>query len=578
MMSKKVAYLITVCLLMPALVAASNPLIIIPTELLVPTATSLNVELVGSWPVANVVDLFISGNQAYVAHHLDLSGTETDAILSILDISDPAQPIEINRIEGPYAQSYQVVYADSSYIYTAEDYPHAAGPQIRAYLHADQENYVCWNKFDYYSEVVEMWSQSGYWMIVDANFNDDTGNGLQVYKPVPTEPYDNCEPVTSYEVTGDVTAATYDDQYAYIGTADGSLWILDVSDPNLPSKVSNTPYGSSSIDAIATAPGYVYMAHGTEVKIIDITNPASPGAAQSFTSPVEVAQLGADSGYLYITFENGMYVYDVRDSSAPVQAGTYLDYDDEGFGSALYLENDLIFTGGLDYMYILRFTQAAQPALILETLGPGVVVDGLPISSECDLPSLPPGSQLLSISEDCPEVKSGTEIRFKFPETKFGMYLQCFISTTHTLSQLGLMANKGKYEDALIIFASIDAHELCKNNLPTSTLGKTSQNLLIDHVSGELQYSVLLEELPIEIETSATVLQSDGANDFSIRHDQASNQTTVRCYNGSVILIPKNPTLPPIPLSTGQQVEITSEAVGPITEITYQAFMPLLVK
>ena len=140
------------------------------------------------------------------------------------------------------------------------------------------------------------------------------------------------------------------------------------------------------------------------------------------------------------------------------------------------------------------------------------------------------------------------------------------------------MSNKGKDEDALIIFASIDAHELCNNNLPTSTLGKTSQNLLIDHVPGELQYSVLLEEIPIEVETSATVLQSDGINDFSVDHDQDANQTTVSCYNGTVILIPKNPILPPIALSTGQQVEITSDYVSPISEITYQAFMPLLVK
>ena len=141
-MTKKVAYLITVCLLMPALVGASNPLTIIPTELLVPTVTSLNVDLAGTWPVANIVDLSVYGGQDFVAHHLDRWDPETDAIISILDISDPAQPTEISRIEGSSALSYQAVHADSSYIYTAEDYPHAAGPQIRAYQHTDTDNYV----------------------------------------------------------------------------------------------------------------------------------------------------------------------------------------------------------------------------------------------------------------------------------------------------------------------------------------------------------------------------------------------------------------------------------------------------
>ena len=140
------------------------------------------------------------------------------------------------------------------------------------------------------------------------------------------------------------------------------------------------------------------------------------------------------------------------------------------------------------------------------------------------------------------------------------------------------MANKGKYEEVIMLFAYIDAHEICKNKLPTSALGTTSQNLLIDHVSGELRYTLMLDEIPIEVETNATVLQSDGANDFGISHDQDANRTTVRCFNGSVILIPKNPTLSPIALSTGQQVDITSDSVGPITEIIYQAFVPLVVK
>jgi len=146
------------------------------------------------------------------------------------------------------------------------------------------------------------------------------------------------------------------------------------------------------------------------------------------------------------------------------------------------------------------------------------------------------------------------------------------------MKQFGLMATKGNYENYHIIMKSVDAHEACKNNLPTSSLGTTSRNLIIDHLSGELRYSFTLDNLPIEIATNTTVLQSDGINDFSVDHDQDANQTTVSCYNGTVILIPKNPILPPIALSTGQQVEITSDYVSPISEITYQAFMPLLVK
>ena len=298
-MGKKFTYLTVIGLLFPMLFRAPSYAATSPVGISAPSTTSLNVELVSTWAVAEVVDLHVYDNQAYIAHHINRWDPETDAILSILDISDPDHPTEVDRIEGPYADSYQVVYADSSYIYTAEDYSNYPAIQIQAYQQSDTANYVCWKKFDYYSKAIEMWSHSGYWLFVDGNLLDHTGNGLQVFKPVPTEPYDHCEFVTSYEISGKVTAAAYDDQYAYIGTADGSLWILDFSDPKLPKKVSQTPYGSLPIDAIATAPGFVYLAQGTEIKIIDISNPASPGAAQSFTSPEEVAQLGADSGYLY---------------------------------------------------------------------------------------------------------------------------------------------------------------------------------------------------------------------------------------------------------------------------------------
>jgi hypothetical protein len=576
-MTKIIIYLIIISLLLPASVGASGQSATIPSSITSPSATSLNVELVGTWPVAEVVDLYVYGNQAYVAHHINRWDPETDAILSILDIFDPENPTEIDRIEGPYADSYQVVYADANYIYTAEDYSNYPAIQIQAYQQSDTANYVCWKKFDYYSKAIEMWSHSGYWLFVDANLLDHTGNGLQVFKPVPTEPYDHCEFVSSYEITGKVTAATYDDQYAYIGTADGSLWILDFTDPKLPKKVSQTPYGSLPIDAIAAASGYVYLAHGTEIKIIDVSDPASPGAAQSFTSPVEVAQLGAQGGYLYTTFEDGLYVYDVRDSSAPLQAGYYLDYDEEGFGSALHLANDLVFTGDLDDMNILRFTGSERSAVILEALGPGIVVDGIPVSSSCELPSLPTGGELHSITEDCKEIKSGSEVKFKFPNTPFGLYLKCFIASYSEIKQMGMFISKGKYEDLVIFFSTVDAHNACKHHIPTSSLGTTSETLIIDHISGELRYSFMLENLSVEVGTDATTLQSNGINDFSVAHNQVANQTTVRCYNGSVILVPENPTLPPIALSSGEQVEITSDSVSPITEIIYQTFVPLIV-
>jgi hypothetical protein len=582
-MTKKGAYLIIVCLLMPAVVGVSNPSQIIPTDILVPTVTSLNIERVRNWAVADPVDLHVYDNQAYIAQHIDRYDPLTDAILSILDISDPAHPTEIgDPIEGPYGGSYHTVYADSNYIYTAEDYPNYPAVEIHAYQQSATDDYVCWKKFDYYSKAIEMWSHSGYWLLVDGNLLDHTGNGLQVFKPTPTQPYDNCEFVTSYEVSGKVTTAAYDDQYAYIGTVDGSLWILDVSAPNLPSKVSNTPYGSVPIDAIATAPGYVYLAQGTEIKIIDISNPASPGAARTFTSPVQPAQLGAQGGYLYITFADGMYVYDVGDSSSPVQAGYYLDYDDEGFGSALHLANDLIFAAGLDTMNILRFTGAPQsePAVLLETLSTGIWVDGVEVPYPCEMESTASnGMQDLSL-DACPTVQTNSKLEFKSTESKqkLKLWLQCIAGVFYAISVDDDDVAEGLYGEAALNFILIATAAACEEMQPWTTQSNASPFIVIGHEHGALRYTFQQEQLTNEIRTDVTTILSDGTNDFGVNHDPLANQTTVSCYNGSVILVPENPELPPIALSTGQQVEITGDSVGSITEIIYQAFVPLVVR
>jgi hypothetical protein len=587
-MTRIIIYLIIISLLLPASVAASGQSTTVSSSIASPTATSLNIELVGTWPVAKVVDLHVYDNQAYVAHHINRWDPETDAILSILDVSDPAKPTEIDRIEGPYADSYQVVHADSSYIYTAEDYSNYPAIQIQAYQHTDTENYVCWKKFDYYSEAVEMWSQSGYWLIVDANLLDHTGNGLQVFKPVPTEPYDHCEFVTSYEITGKVTAATYDDQYAYIGTADGSLWILDFSDLKLPSNVSQTPYGSQPIDAIATAPGYVYLAQGTEVKIIDISNPASPGAAQSFTSPVEVAQLGAQGGYLYITFEDGLYVYDVGDSGTPLQAGYYLDYDEEGFGSALHLANDLVYAAGLDYMYILRFTGAQPlPHLLLQPLQEGIEINGVLAPFPCLLPGNTEESVQDEDPVDCLTLQQWDQLEADYKELAVDKYVGCPEGFIELLMQMlgwqEYIATPKEVQEVQMHLLFTILENLCEKSTSFSSNPLGYQTKTVGSIGwkleqGAVRFKVAHEAMNLDIVTESATTRSTGANDFGVANYPDTALSLIACYQGTVEVQPSNSALSPITLQPGYWVEVTSEKVGPVTEITYPVFVPLIVK
>jgi hypothetical protein len=588
-MTKIIIYLIIISLLLPASVAASGQSTTIPSSITSPIATSLNVELVGTWPVEEAIDLYVYGNQAYVAHHFDWYDPPSTALLSILDISDPARPTEIDHIEGPYGDSYQSVYVDLSYIYTA-----SSSPSIVVYQKTDLENYVCFQKFSVYSKVIEMWSHSGYGLFVNANYSDYTGNGLQVFKPVPTEPYDHCEFVTTYEITGKVTAATYDDQYAYIGTADGALWILDFSDPKLPSKVSQTPYGSLPIDAIAAAPGYVYLAQDDEIKIVDVSDPASPGAAQSFTSPVKVAQLGAQGGYLYITFEDdilywkdGLYIYDVRNSSAPVQAGYYLDYDEKAFGNALHLANDLVFAADERRMYILRFTGAQPlPHLLLQPLQEGIEINGVLAPFPCVLPGNTEESVQDEDPVDCLTLQQWDQLEAGYKELAANKYVDCPEGFIELLMQMlgwqEYIATPKEVQEVQMRLLFTILENICKkpasfssNPLGYQSITDGSVGLKLDQ--GAVRFKVAHEAMILDIVTESATTRSTGANDFGVANYPDTALSLIACYQGTVEVQPSNPALSPLTLQPGYWVEVTSENVGPITEIIYQTFVPLIV-
>ncbi len=78
----------------------------------------------------------------------------------------------------------------------------------------------------------------------------------------------------------------------------------------------------------------------------------------------------------------------------------------------------------------------------------------------------------------------------------------------------------------------------------------------------------------MNIETGTAIISSIAKNEFAVGHNPDTDVTFTACYNGSVTVDPTNPALPSLTLETGKQVKVTSDSIGPITNIVLSITAP----
>lgn len=178
--------------------------------------------------------------------------------------------------------------------------------------------------------------------------------------------------------------------YSYVvnkkNNIDGSLEILDVSDPATPLHASNLPVGGDLVSVFVSKsvsnPNAIYAYAVDNAKnlldIIDVTNPFAPvlvssfasGSASSlFTSPTSVFVLGK---YAYITgsASNSINILDISNPKSPTQVGTLQDNINLQGAQSVYVSsvNGLLYafiacsTG--NNLAIVNVSIAAAPSLV----------------------------------------------------------------------------------------------------------------------------------------------------------------------------------------------------------------------
>jgi len=310
----------------------------------------------------------ISGQYAYIA---------AASRSHILDITNPAAPIYVGRIDG-FGGYHQYINVRSGYAYVCN---YDAGLAVVNVTNPSNPVNVIDVPSGYRTARIIFDGNYGYVAIGDS--------GMAIYNV--TNP---ASPVytTKIQTTGRA-ASLYYGAITIGGTPTGHIFIanrnpapgvsaINVLDPNSPVTTSFLPAipaatGSAFIPFYLD--GKVYVAYGTAgLRIIDVTNPSN-------VSLLGTADLGGDSravvvsgNYAYVAArDSGVYVVDVTNPANPFKVKTILTPRARGIS----INGSIVYIAASDSgMGILDITNPADPVIVgytgSEVYGENVAVNG----------------------------------------------------------------------------------------------------------------------------------------------------------------------------------------------------------
>lgn len=288
-------------------------------------------------PVETILNLYVTDKYAYVA--------AAESGLRIVDISNPAQPIEVGVYNPPLIGGIDVI-------------PYGTGPNLPAYLYRQGARGVA----------VDQVAGQVYAYVVAV------GAGLRVVNVSnPSQPVE----VGVLEISegGFVDIAIANGQ-AYLAKPGLGLQIVDISDPTTPQATRlisldwPNEIWSITLSTNQADPPYVYGAAGTCVSqdpgncpgmlhIIDVSNPAAPKTFSSSMFNGYSTDLVVSDRYAYLLAMSGLHVLDISDPTRPHYINFLMDQ-----GSAIAVAGDTLYLATKDTIQIFDLANPVSPVLV----------------------------------------------------------------------------------------------------------------------------------------------------------------------------------------------------------------------
>ncbi|MFH1958338.1 MAG: lamin tail domain-containing protein [bacterium] len=257
-------------------------------------ADSQNVNLIGKLAGGLPRDVSVSGNYAYVA---------AEGLLSIVDISDPANPEQVSYYDTP--GSAYGVSVSGNYAYVAD-------------------------------------GSSGLRVIDISNPASPSETGY-------------------YDTPGFAYGVFVSGNYAYVADGSSGLRIIDITNLFSPSEIGyyDTP---DSARGVYVSGGYAYVVdYSSGLRIIDISNPAAPSEVGYYDTPGHAYGVSVSGNYAYVADYYDVRVIDVSNPAVPAEAGYY----DPGYARGIYISGNYAFVAGSSSG--LRILNISNPLSLSET-------------------------------------------------------------------------------------------------------------------------------------------------------------------------------------------------------------------
>jgi hypothetical protein len=131
-----------------------------------------------------------------------------------------------------------------------------------------------------------------------------------------------------------------------------SLRVLDVSDPANPAWVASTSLPAAPVTAPVVHDGIMTMLTWDELTLVDVSTPTAPALLARFPLPVRGHDLALAGDLVAVAGGYGLSMIDPLDTSEPLQ-GTYVTLQPGGrYGSGgMLVENDILYTGTGEFKF-----------------------------------------------------------------------------------------------------------------------------------------------------------------------------------------------------------------------------------
>jgi hypothetical protein len=248
-------------------------------------------------------DAVVSGGLAYVGNY-----TPYGSYLRVVDVSDPFNPTEIGNLETPEPRDLAL---EGDHIYCA-----AAGRGLRIINVSTPHSPILLGTFN------TDWQVRTVGVSGDVAYITDLTNGLDsIFFTVDiTEP---TQPVSlgSTTISGNVRDVLISGDYAYLANV-GGVHIVDVSNPSAPEEklAHATPGRAVGLFLDGTT---LYVADDTEgLYILDVTDPLNPAFVGQMDTSGNANHVAVQGDYAFVADgDNGLRIADVSTPGSPQEIG-----------------------------------------------------------------------------------------------------------------------------------------------------------------------------------------------------------------------------------------------------------------